>query len=242
MAKRKKRANVQPKKRAEPRRRHAAVRGKARKVSKSARGKGTKPTAGAKPQRAAMKRAVRKKERHMKPPGPGVETVVVDVIEEPAPGVITVTEIEETQIPAGRDADKEAALTLQTFKLLKADPGCGGLRPPVCLGSARAPFSPLWLPSPCSRKRRASALVAPTYRHNRPRLFGIPSSLHDERIVSRIEFFTHAKLDGDGRIRFQTRPFDNRLGRTGPAARWVGGNGCKKFTYPVGAEEGEPSP
>jgi len=91
MAKRKKRANVQPKKRAKPRRRHAAVRGKARKVSKSARGKGTKPTAGAKPQRAATKKAVRKKERRMKPPGPRVETVVVDVIAEPAPGVITVT-------------------------------------------------------------------------------------------------------------------------------------------------------
>jgi len=43
----------------------------------------------------------------MKPPGPGVETVVVDVIEEPAPGVITVTETEETQIAAGRDEREE---------------------------------------------------------------------------------------------------------------------------------------
>ena len=43
----------------------------------------------------------------MKPPGPEVETVVVDVIEEPAPGVITVTEIEETRIPAGRDEREE---------------------------------------------------------------------------------------------------------------------------------------
>ena len=96
MAKQKKRAKVRSKKRAEPRRRHAAVRGKARKVSKSARGKGTKPRAGAKPQRASTKKVMRKKERQrqMKPPGPGVETVVVDVIEEPAPGVITVTEIE----------------------------------------------------------------------------------------------------------------------------------------------------
>jgi len=51
--------------------------------------------------------ASRKKEQRMKPPGPGVETVVVDVIEEPAPGVITVTEIEETQIPAGRDEREE---------------------------------------------------------------------------------------------------------------------------------------
>jgi hypothetical protein len=34
----------------------------------------------------------------MKPPTPAVETVVVDVVEEPAPGVITVTEFEETQV------------------------------------------------------------------------------------------------------------------------------------------------
>ena len=103
MAKQKKRAKVRSKKRAEPRRRHAAVRGKARKVSKSARGKGTKPRAGAKPHRAARKNAVRKNEQEMKPPGPEIETVVVDVIEEPAPGVITITEIEETQIAAGRN-------------------------------------------------------------------------------------------------------------------------------------------
>jgi hypothetical protein len=34
----------------------------------------------------------------MKPPTPAVETVVVDVVEESAPGVITVTEFEETQV------------------------------------------------------------------------------------------------------------------------------------------------
>jgi len=108
MAIRKKRAKVQPKKRAKPRRRRAAVRGKARKVSKSSRGKAMKPTvAGAKPRRAARKKAVRKKEQGMKPPGPEVETVVVDVIKEPAPGVITVTEIEETQISAGRHDREE---------------------------------------------------------------------------------------------------------------------------------------
>ena len=97
MAKRKTRAKVQPKKRANPRRRRAAVRGEARKVSKSARVKATKPTvAGAKPKRAATKKAVQKKEQRKKPPRPAVETVVVDVIEEPAPGVITVTEFEKT--------------------------------------------------------------------------------------------------------------------------------------------------
>jgi hypothetical protein len=108
MAKLKKRAKVQPKKRAKPRRRRAAVRGKARKVSKSARGKATKPTvARANPKRVATKKAMRKKEQRMKPPGPAVETVVVDVIEEPAPGVIAVTEIEETQIATGRDEPEE---------------------------------------------------------------------------------------------------------------------------------------
>jgi hypothetical protein len=92
VAKRKKRTKVRAKKRL-TRGRRAAVRAKARKVSKSARGKAVKPmVAGAKPQRAARKKAVRKKDQRMKPPGPAVETVVVDVIEEPAPGVITVTE------------------------------------------------------------------------------------------------------------------------------------------------------
>jgi hypothetical protein len=108
MAKRKTRAKVQPKKRAKPRRRRAAVRGKARKVSKSARVKATKPTAAEpKPKLAATKKAVQRKEQRKKPPRPAVETVVVDVIEEPAPGVITVTKIEETQIPAGRDEPEE---------------------------------------------------------------------------------------------------------------------------------------
>jgi hypothetical protein len=41
------------------------------------------------------------------------------------------------------------------------------LRPPVWPGSARGPFSPLWLPRPCSQKTRASVLLAPTYRHNK---------------------------------------------------------------------------
>ena len=108
MAKRKKRSKVQPKKRAKPGRRRAAVRGKARAVSESARGKATKPTvARTKPKRVATKKAMRKKEQRMKPRSPAVETVVVDVIEEPLPGVKTVTEFEETQIPAGRDEREE---------------------------------------------------------------------------------------------------------------------------------------
>jgi len=47
----------------------------------------------------AVKKAARKKVQPMKQPGaPTVETVVVDVIEKPAPDVITITEFEETEI------------------------------------------------------------------------------------------------------------------------------------------------
>lgn len=39
--------------------------------------------------------------------GPEVETVVVDVIEERAPGIITITEYEETQVPPRGRAETE---------------------------------------------------------------------------------------------------------------------------------------
>jgi hypothetical protein len=91
MAKRKKTSKVQ--KRAKLRR--SAKRGKARKEAKSARGKPTKRTvAKAKPKPAPVKKAARKVKR---PVTPVVETVIVDLIEQPAPGVITVTEVEETR-------------------------------------------------------------------------------------------------------------------------------------------------
>jgi len=70
------------------------------------------------------------------------------------------------------------------------------------------------MPRPCSQKTRASVLLAPTYRHNKfpTALFlGTSSSLHDERIVSWVKFFTHALLDGDGRVKFQTKPLDNSV-------------------------------
>jgi hypothetical protein len=95
MAKRKKRSEVQ--KRAKQRRRNSATRGKARKVSKSAATKRT--VARAKPKRATVKKPPRKEARRMKQPiAPVVETVAVEVIEQPAPGVITVTEVEETEV------------------------------------------------------------------------------------------------------------------------------------------------
>ena len=81
------------KKRAAARRGKAATRGKARKPAKSVRGKTAKRTsARATPKKrvtkAKSKRAVAKKV------APTVETVIVDMIEEPVPGVMVVTEFE----------------------------------------------------------------------------------------------------------------------------------------------------
>jgi hypothetical protein len=89
MAKRKKASKVQ--KRAKLR--SSAKRGKARKAAKA--GKATKRTvASPKPKPAPVKKAARR----VKPSAaPAIETVAVEVIEQPAPGVITVTEIEETR-------------------------------------------------------------------------------------------------------------------------------------------------
>jgi hypothetical protein len=89
MAKRKKRAAAH--------RGKAATRGKARKPAKSVRGKTAKRTsAKATPKRrmtkAKSKRAVAKKV------APTIETVIVDMIEEPVPGVTVVTEFEATGI------------------------------------------------------------------------------------------------------------------------------------------------
>ena len=90
MAKRKKGSKVQS--RAKLRRANSAKRGKASK----ARAKATKRTvAKAKPKHAPVKKAVRK----VKPPvAPVVETAVVEMVEQPAPDVMTVTEVEETEI------------------------------------------------------------------------------------------------------------------------------------------------
>ena len=91
MAKSKKASKVQ--KRAKLRRGNSAKRGKARKAAKAA--KATKRTvARANPKPAPVKKAARKVKQ---PVNPVVETVAVEVIEQPAPGVITVTEVEETR-------------------------------------------------------------------------------------------------------------------------------------------------
>jgi len=88
---------AQQKKRVAARSGKAATRGKARKPAKSVRGKAAKRTsAKATPRKrvtkAKSKRAVAKKVV------PTVETVIVDVIEEPVPGVMVATEFEATEI------------------------------------------------------------------------------------------------------------------------------------------------
>ena len=85
MAKRKKKSKVQ--KRAKLRRGNSARRGKARKAAQGKR--------IAKAKRAPAKKAARKVKQ---PVAPVVESVAVEVIEQPAPGVITVMEVEETEI------------------------------------------------------------------------------------------------------------------------------------------------
>jgi hypothetical protein len=92
MAKRKKGSKVQ--KRAKLRRGNSAKRGKARKAAKAAKAP-KRTVATAKPKPAPVKKAARK----VKPPvTPVVDAVAVEVIEQPAPGVITVTEVEETEV------------------------------------------------------------------------------------------------------------------------------------------------
>jgi hypothetical protein len=86
MAKRRKASKVQ--KRAKLRRGKSAKRGKARKAAPAKR-----TVAKAKPKRSPVKEAARKVKQSV---APAVETVAVEVIRQPAPGVITVTEVEET--------------------------------------------------------------------------------------------------------------------------------------------------
>jgi hypothetical protein len=91
MAKRKKQsAKIQ-------KRKGAKARPKAKKLSNAMRGKAAakRTVARAKPKSAPVKKSAR---RVKQPVAPAVETVAVEVIEQPAPGVITVTEVEETEV------------------------------------------------------------------------------------------------------------------------------------------------
>jgi hypothetical protein len=88
MAKRKKQSSkVQNKK-------GAKAHPRAKKLSKAARGKAVvkRTVARAKPKRAPAKKQMKQ------PTAPALESVAVEVIERPAPGVITVTEVEETEL------------------------------------------------------------------------------------------------------------------------------------------------
>ena len=87
MAKRKKQSKVQ--KRGKLPKGKTASRGTARKAAKAAK----RTVARAKPKHAPVKKAAHKVKQ---PVAAVVETVTVEVIEQPAPGVTTVTEIEET--------------------------------------------------------------------------------------------------------------------------------------------------
>jgi hypothetical protein len=77
---------------------HKPTRGKAAKrtVAKSNPRKGQ---AKARPNRAGAKKVAPKRARPVEPLStPTLETVTVDVIEEPAPGAIAITEFEDTEI------------------------------------------------------------------------------------------------------------------------------------------------
>jgi len=100
MAKRKKRATA--------RKTRSTARGKAR-TGKSARGKATRRTAASRtpkkrpvkagPKSAAAKKRARRRMPQATPSGlPTAKTVIVDVIEEPIPGIVSVTEFEATEV------------------------------------------------------------------------------------------------------------------------------------------------
>ncbi len=106
---------AQRKKRAILRKRKSAAHGQGRKTRKLARGKAAKRTvAKSKPRKrvakAGPKRPVPKKvaRKRARPPNAStVETVTVDVIEEAAPGVVTITEFAETEVREGSEGPPE---------------------------------------------------------------------------------------------------------------------------------------
>ena len=90
MAKRKKKSKIQ--KRGKLPKGNSGKRGK---VGRAATKAAKRTVAKAKPKRAPVKKAAREVKQ---PVAPVVETVAVEVIEQPAPGTITVTEAEDAQI------------------------------------------------------------------------------------------------------------------------------------------------
>ena len=88
---------AQRKKRVAARKGKPATRGKARKPAKSVRGKAAKRTSAKATPRKRVTKA-KSKRTTVKKLVPTVETVIVDMIEEPVPGVVVVTEFEATGI------------------------------------------------------------------------------------------------------------------------------------------------
>ena len=100
---------AQRKKRATLGKRKSTARSQGGKTRKPTRGKAAKPTAAKSkpgkrlaktmPERTGAKKRARKRARPVKPPSTStVETVSVDTIEEAAPGEITISEFEETEV------------------------------------------------------------------------------------------------------------------------------------------------
>src|SRR5215471_18805033 len=82
------------------------------------------------------------------------------------------------------------------------------LKPPVWLGNVRGPFSLFGCLGHALKKDGRAFYwrrLAGTVNFPPPGLLGSPSPLHDERIVGWVKYFTHELLDGDGRVKFQTR-------------------------------------
>ena len=113
---------AQPKKRGTLGKRKSTARSQGGKTRKPTRGKAAKRTAAkskprkrlakAMPVRRAAKQVGRKRKRSVKPPSTStVETVTVDVIEETAPGEITITEFEETEIREEGEVPEQAEET-----------------------------------------------------------------------------------------------------------------------------------
>ena len=121
---------AQRKKRPTVRKGKSTARRKARKPSKSAQRSAKRSVARATPRKyltkgrlkRVAKKVARKKVKAMKPPStPAVETVVVDVIEEPVAGVTVVTEFEAKEVrePRPRVAGGESVRASGTGRTIR---------------------------------------------------------------------------------------------------------------------------
>ena len=106
MAKRKRQAGPSASRRGKTRKvsgKRPTKRPVSKKAKKSSKAAGKKPVSRARPNTA--KTRARKKKR-ASAPAPQVETEIVDVVEEPVPGLVTITELETTRVIIP-DSDEE---------------------------------------------------------------------------------------------------------------------------------------